>query len=68
MRWDIVSIISFIFGIMSFLFFQFIGSEVLADGTLKEPFFLVPVGFLLLFVSFISFLIWWIKKQSESLI
>lgn len=29
------------------------GSNVAPDGTLEEPFFLIPIGFLLLFIGFI---------------
>lgn len=34
--------------------FNLIGSKVLEDGTLQEPFFLIPIGYLLLFISIIS--------------
>lgn len=34
--------------------FNLIGSKVLEDGTLQEPFFLIPIGYLFLFISIIS--------------
>lgn len=40
-------------GVISFLIFMVKGSNVAPDGTLEEPFFLIPIGFLLLFIGFI---------------
>ncbi|GGE80270.1 DUF3955 domain-containing protein [Priestia taiwanensis] len=34
--------------------FQLIGSEVAPDGTLVEPFFLLPIGYLFLAISIVS--------------
>ncbi|MEQ6049208.1 DUF3955 domain-containing protein [Lysinibacillus capsici] len=42
-----------ILGVLSFLIFMVKGSNVALDGTLEEPFFLIPIGFLLLFIGFI---------------
>lgn len=42
-----------ILGVLSFLIFMMKGSNVAPDGTLEEPFFLIPIGFLLLFIGFI---------------
>jgi len=41
----------FILGLLSFLIFMIKGSSVASDGTLEEPFFLIPIGFLLLFIG-----------------
>lgn len=38
---------------LSFLTFNLIGSRVAADGTLQEPFFLIPIGFMFLFIGII---------------
>ncbi|WP_336634857.1 DUF3955 domain-containing protein [Lysinibacillus fusiformis] len=40
-------------GVLSFLIFMVKGSNVAPDGTLEEPFFLIPIGFLLIFIGFI---------------
>ncbi|NBI07664.1 DUF3955 domain-containing protein [Senegalia massiliensis] len=48
---------SIILGIMSFIClmgYNIIGSTVLSDGTLSEPFFLIPIGLLLAAISIIS--------------
>ena len=37
----------------SFLIFMVKGIKLATDGTLEEPFFLIPIGFLLLFIGFI---------------
>lgn len=38
---------------LSFLTFNLIGSRVAIDGTLQEPFFLIPIGFMFLFIGII---------------
>ncbi|EON72172.1 DUF3955 domain-containing protein [Lysinibacillus sphaericus] len=43
-------------GIICFAANAIIGSEVAPDGTLIEPFFLIPVGYLLFFTGIISLL------------
>lgn len=40
-----------VLGVISFLIFMIKGSNVAPDGTLEEPFFLIPIGFLLLFIG-----------------
>lgn len=57
MKKYIVSIVSFIMALGCSLSYNVIGSEVLADGTLKEPFFLIPIGFVFLFIGIISLII-----------
>lgn len=42
-----------ILGVLSFLIFMVKGSNVAPDGTLEEPFFIIPIGFLLLFIGVI---------------
>ncbi len=43
-------------GIICFTVKAIIGSEVAPNGTLIEPFFLIPVGFLLFFMGIILLL------------
>jgi len=42
------AIISFSLGIGCLVAFKIIGSEITADGTLVEPFALIPIGWLLI--------------------
>ena len=58
-----LSIILFICSIISFLTYNFIGSLVDKNGILIEPFFLIPLGYILLFFSTILFLIYKILYQ-----
>ncbi|MDM5248574.1 MULTISPECIES: DUF3955 domain-containing protein [unclassified Lysinibacillus] len=41
-------------GVICFLAKAIIGSNVAADGKLEEPFFLIPIGYLLLFIGIVS--------------
>ena len=42
--------------------FRIIGSEVMPDGRLVEPFFLIPIGWLFLFIGIASGIIVLVKK------
>ncbi len=46
-----IPIITIVLGIACFFAFSIIGSEVDSDGILREPFFLVPIGYLFLFLG-----------------
>ena len=41
-------------GVICFLAKAIIGSNVATDGTLEEPFFLIPIGYLLLLLGIVS--------------
>ena len=43
----------FFCGLILIIVFNIIGSKVMADGRVVEPFFLIPIGSLLIFVGFI---------------
>lgn len=49
-----------------FLAFTLIGSEVAPDGTLVEPFFLIPIGYACLALGIISTLLVGIRKWKLS--
>ena len=51
MKKYLFTIIPFILGVSCFVAFNIIGSEVAPDGTLVEPFYLIPTGFLLISIS-----------------
>ncbi|MEA4812302.1 MAG: DUF3955 domain-containing protein [Anaerolineaceae bacterium] len=57
MKKYIFSILSAAVGIACFAAFNLIGSKVLEDGTLSEPFGLIPIGYLFIFIGVISALV-----------
>lgn len=58
MKKYLFTITSFILGVACFVSYNIIGSEIAPDGTLIEPFGLIPIGFLLISLSIIiSFII-----------
>ncbi|RDY23199.1 DUF3955 domain-containing protein [Romboutsia maritimum] len=57
MKKNILNLIPFIMGIGCLLAFNFIGSEVASDGTLVEPFFLIPFAYILFLIGIIGLLI-----------
>lgn len=58
-----VSIFLLCLSIMCMIAFNIIGSEVAADGMLIEPFFLILVAYLLVFISLICFIFQWILNN-----
>lgn len=54
MKKYLISAILVLIGIACFISYNIIGSEVAADGTLIEPFFLIPIGFLAIFLGIAS--------------
>tara|TARA_B100001287_G_scaffold100832_1_gene84781 strand:- start:289 stop:486 length:198 start_codon:yes stop_codon:yes gene_type:complete len=52
-----------IFGIICFVSFYLIGSEVDENGYLKEPFFLLPIGFICICLSMILYVVFAITKK-----
>lgn len=53
MKKYISALISFFIGVGCMVTYSIIGSEVAADGTLIEPFFLIPLGYLFIGISVI---------------
>lgn len=43
-------------GVLCIIMFNIIGSEVKPDGTLVEPFFLIPLAYLFVFTGIITIL------------
>ena len=52
-----------IFGIICFVSFYLIGSDVDENGYLNEPFFLLPIGFICICLSMILYLVFAIVKK-----
>jgi len=57
MKKYLVSLISIFISIICLIAYNVIGSEVLADGTLVEPFYLIPIAWLFVSIALISGLI-----------
>ncbi|MBU2037400.1 DUF3955 domain-containing protein [Patescibacteria group bacterium] len=57
----LVAIIPFILGISCIIAYNIIGSSVAEDGTLVEPFALLPIGWLMLAIGIVSSFILGIK-------
>ncbi len=54
--------IPFILWILCFIIYSIIWSDVAPDGTLIEPFFLIPIGELFILIWIIVVITKWIKK------
>ncbi|WP_346938667.1 DUF3955 domain-containing protein [uncultured Clostridium sp.] len=54
MKKYLVPLISIFISIICLIAYNVIGSEVLADGTLVEPFYLIPIAWLFVFIALIS--------------
>lgn len=50
-------------GVFAFVIFGWIGSTVDEHGVLHEPFFLVPLGYLLFFIGIILALVYFLLKK-----
>ena len=57
------TLISAIGAISSFALFNIIGSEVLPDGTLVEPFALIPIGYMFILLFIVSLLLTFIFSK-----
>lgn len=54
MKKYLVSLISIFISIICIVAYNVIGSEVLADGTLVEPFYLIPLAWLFFAIALIT--------------
>ncbi|WP_314060981.1 DUF3955 domain-containing protein [uncultured Vagococcus sp.] len=61
----IISGILFVLGVLSFLIKSLIGVKVTQDGVLHEPFFLLPVGYLLLVGALVFLTIALVNKRKK---
>lgn len=57
MKKYLLSIISFLISIVCILSYNVIGSSVAPDGTLIEPFYLIPMSWLFLIIGLASLII-----------
>ena len=65
MKKYLLTLIPFIIGIGCFVAFGIIGSEVAPDGTLVEPFALLPMGYLFLIIGIIGALVNYYKAKKS---
>lgn len=54
MKKNIFNLIPFIVTVLCIIAYNIIGSEVLADGTLVEPFYLIPIAWACFFIGIIG--------------
>lgn len=70
MKKNILYSIPFLIAIGCLVIFNIIGSEVAADGTLIEPFFLIPIFWLFSFIGILAlifrFMLFLFKKKHIS--
>ena len=58
-----IAITLLVIGIMSFVSFELIGSEVDENGFINEPFALLPIGFILICLSMVLFIVFALIKK-----
>ncbi|MNV68980.1 hypothetical protein D3C71_1618580 [compost metagenome] len=61
-----VGVLLVVLGFIALITFRLMGSSIDADGFLREPFALLPIGFLLVVVGCVTALIGWIKRRVQS--
>ena len=57
MKKYIFSLVCLIISILCLVSYNVIGAEVLPDGTLQEPFFLIPTAYLFLLIFIVSIVV-----------
>ncbi|TQR21027.1 DUF3955 domain-containing protein [Psychrobacillus vulpis] len=67
MKKHILAFTSLILGLICFVTFNIIGGKVEADGTLTEPFFLLPIGYIFIFSGIILLISIIFKRSKRSL-
>ena len=69
MKKYLLNLIPFIIAGICFLAYNVIGSEVLADGTLSEPFYLIPMSYLFVLIGLVwlivNVVLLFIKKKTK---
>ena len=61
-----ISLLCLLMTVLCIVSFNLIGSKVLEDGTLQEPFFLIPIAYLFLIISIISAIVVKLKNVYKS--
>ena len=55
----------YLLGALSFLNFNLIRSRVASEGPLQEPFFLIPIGFMVLIIGIIWIALRFIMSKNQ---
>lgn len=63
MKKYLLSIVSLLISVIFIIAYGAVGSEVLTDGTLKEPFFLIPSAYAFVVIGIISAVIIFAKDK-----
>ncbi len=63
MKKYILTILAFLSTMVCFITYNLIGATILPDGTLSEPFYLIPLAYLFFFIGIISLIISYIKNK-----
>lgn len=63
MKKYILNLVPFIITAICIISYNIIGSEILPDGTLSEPFYLIPIAWLFFLVGIVVNLLLYIKKK-----
>lgn len=66
MKKNILILIPFILGLGCFISYNIIGSEVAPDGTLVEPFFLIPISYLFMLIGIIASIVSLFRNYRKS--
>lgn len=66
MKKYLLSIISFFISIVCILSYNVIGSSVAPDGTLIEPFYLIPMSWLFLIIGLASLIIVFVASHLKN--
>lgn len=66
MKKYLLALISFIVGIGCLVTYNIIGSEVAPDGTLIEPFFLIPMGYLFVAIGIIVSIVLFYRNTKKN--
>ncbi len=65
MKKNFIAIIPLALGFGCLLAYKIIGSEVAPDGTLVEPFGLIPIGYLLILIGLVAGIVLFILSKKK---
>ncbi len=66
MKKNLLILIPFILAVGCFIAYNIIGSEVAPDGTLIEPFFLIPMTYLFMLIGIIASIVSFFRNSKKS--
>lgn len=63
MKKYLLSIVTLLISVIFIIAYGAIGTEILPDGTLKEPFFLIPFAYIFVVIAIVSAVIIFVKNK-----